>query len=853
MRTIQVFIRENILVFDDNNAGNAFDHLATQLQIDVSDIHESDNEYRLLFQTQPQRTTGDAYLTDVLSPDQGNILFALPQSLMREGTLLVQLQITQATGTDDHITHTATGSLTVGASISGNQPIDDQYTGLLDEQIQIIQGWIDNPDSVSGYSAGWSLSGIVLGTDSDGHLISGESMTLSMTLKKGETLVTNILSSYEVDSQSGYDAAEVTQLTPEEGFTMQWTISHSALDKISPLACIAFEVKDSDSGYSTQHIVTIAAAEKGDTGPEGPQGEKGDQGEAGYTPVRGVDYWTESDIEAMEEDIIAVVGQDMSGILGLDADFENGTFTRMGEAEGKTAGADFDVYPMYGGRRRCNVTDGGVVVAMQGEAAYTETGALTAEVTVDGESYPAGTAVQVMVYQPKFYYRVQAMKREAIQGGEGYHLRRARYMVSGVARDGFRLHPAFVREGLPRDYILLSAYEGSLWDADGGEEGTGAYILDDAQVMSASADKLSSIAGAKPISGSTQQLTRANARTLAHNRGNGWELRTIAALSCSQLLMVIEYASFNVQSAIGQGVCKRSGFSAPQNGAVNTGGTASLGDASGSAEGTAGQVSVTYRGEENLWGNLYCYVEGINPYRTTDPDVCEIYVADHDFADSTGSGAYAKVGFTPVKSGTGAYISAFGYCEDCDWIFVPTEMEGASSQPVGDGYYINASSTWKTVGNGGRWNDQAYVGVFDLDMGSAATNYRYDATARLCYIPPEASGEDTGWIQPAAYMGRYYRKVGNRVSVRLDQSSGIYLMESTSGYTGVFTLPEGYRPSGSNRYFVGESVHNGEEIPVVFQVDTATGEVKVKKAPWSTQTIAATHAVNGCEFSFLVG
>ena len=294
--------------------------------------------------------------------------------------------------------------------------------------------------------------------------------------------------------------------------------------------------------------------------------------------MRGVDYWTESDIEAMEEDVIAVVGQDMSGILGLDADFENNTFTRMGEAEGKTAGAGFDVYPMYGGRRRCNVTDGGVVVAMQGESAYTETGALTAEVTVDGESYPAGTAVQVMVYQPKFYYRVQAMKREPIEGGEGYHLRRARYMVSGVARDGFRLHPAFVRNGLPRDYILLSAYEGSLWDADGGEEGTGAYTLDNAQVMSTSADKLCSIAGAKPVSGSSQQLTRANARALAHNRGSGWELQTIAALSCSQLLMAIEYASFNVQDAIGRGV---NGLS----GAVNTGGTASLGDASGSAEG----------------------------------------------------------------------------------------------------------------------------------------------------------------------------------------------------------------------------------------------------------------------------
>ena len=374
------------------------------------------------------------------------------------------------------------------------------------------------------------------------------------------------------------------------------------------------------------------------------------------------------------------------------------------------------------------MTDGGVVVAMQGESAYTETGALTAEVTVDGESYPAGTAVQVMVYQPKFYYRVQAMKREPIEGGEGYHLRRARYMVSGVARDGFRLHPAFVRNGLPRDYILLSAYEGSLWDADGGEEGTGAYILDNAQVMSTSADKLCSIAGAKPVSGSSQQLTRANARALAHNRGSGWELQTIAALSCSQLLMAIEYASFNVQDAIGRGV---NGLS----GAVNTGGTASLGDASGSAEGTANQVSVTYRGEENLWGNLYTYVDGANP-QVEAGAACTLYIADHDFADSTSTGAYTRVGFTPA--GSSNYISAFGYSEDCDWLFMPTETQGNSSLPVGDNFYLAAGTAgWKALSMGGKWNDGALAGSYYW-YATTAGGHSDAVGARLCYIPPEA-------------------------------------------------------------------------------------------------------------------
>ena len=44
--------------------------------------------------------------------------------------------------------------------------------------------------------------------------------------------------------------------------------------------------------------------EKGEKGDKGDQGEKGDKGDAGYSPVRGVDYWTESDIEAIMDNFI---------------------------------------------------------------------------------------------------------------------------------------------------------------------------------------------------------------------------------------------------------------------------------------------------------------------------------------------------------------------------------------------------------------------------------------------------------------------------------------------------------------------------------------------------------------------
>ena len=440
-------------------------------------------------------------------------------------------------------------------------------------------------------------------------------------------------------------------------------------------------------------------------------------------------------LEDKVDDIAGYLGYpNDEDVVGLEADFVNNVYTRIAGAAEKSAGSDFDAFPMYGGRRRCNVTDDGVVVAYYEIGAgfeYSESGYLTQSVTVDGTTYPSGTAVQVMVEQPKFYYRIVPLTLEPISGGVGYHLRKARYYVSSTPRKGFKIHPAFVVNGVELEKIYLSAYEGCLMRVNYPDVGLTTYVLDNSPVMNTSSDQLSSIAGAKPISGQSQSLNRANARTLAHNRGNGWELQTIASVSCSQLLMAIEYASFNTQASIGPGV---NGLAySTESLAVNTGGTSALGDASGSAPGETNQVSVSYRGEENLWGNLHRYIDGVNPYRSADPDQCEIYIADHDFADSTGSGSYANAGFTPAK--TGGYISAFGYSEDYDWLFFPSECLGSSALPVGDSYYVNNASTWKTVSLGGRWFAGAIAGAFCWDIGSAASNSRYDGGARLAYFP----------------------------------------------------------------------------------------------------------------------
>ena len=258
-----------------------------------------------------------------------------------------------------------------------------------------------------------------------------------------------------------------------------------------------------------------------------------------------------------------------------------------------------------------------------------------------------------------------------------------------------------------------------------------AYILDDSQVADFTADMLSSIANAKPLSGLTQSATRANVRKLAEKRGSGWEQAYAATVSASQLLMLIEYASFNMQSAIGNGAVSKT-----DDGATNmsepTGTTINLGNASGVAVNTNGIQMVSYRGEENFWGNIWGWVDGINQYMDATTHEGTIYIADHTFTDNIGTGAYEDAGIIAVF-GDG-YVSAFCYSEKYDWLFIPGELLGNTALPVGD-YCWNGNTGWRVAKLGARWGSGLGAGAFYWSL-SHASSYRVRYIGgRLVYVP----------------------------------------------------------------------------------------------------------------------
>lgn len=422
------------------------------------------------------------------------------------------------------------------------------------------------------------------------------------------------------------------------------------------------------------------------------------------------------DLQKQIADLEAFIGYSADDIYGVEVDFVNKRFTRLSGAVNRTPGEGFDSINAFGGRKRCNVADDGTVTAYYGDSGYTTTG-----------KNSAGTKVQVMVEQPKFYYKVVPMVIE--KGVKGTKIRKARYYVSDTLKPGFKVHPAFVENGNVNPYIYLAAFEGSLWDAS-----ASAYILDDAQVADFANDMLCSIANAKPASGLNQNLTRANTRKLAQKRGSGWEQGYAATAAASQLLMLVEYATFNVQSVIGNGAVNKTDDGATSM-TENSGATVSLGNASGAVTNANGIQIVSYRGEENFWGNIWWWVDGMNeqnPSTFAEGDFGTLFVADHGFADDSSASPYKNTGIHPCYGG--GYVSAFGWSDEFDWLFIPAEKNGNSSLPVGD-YYWNGNPGWRVAKLGGGWDNGAYAGAFSWSLNSAAsTRYRYIG-GRLVYVP----------------------------------------------------------------------------------------------------------------------
>jgi len=401
-------------------------------------------------------------------------------------------------------------------------------------------------------------------------------------------------------------------------------------------------------------------------------------------------------ILAYQQELIDIL-RNTENAWGIEWNQDSDTITRIGDAEGLTQ-ADFDDIAPWSLMRRCNLADDGTVNAYCGDPTYVED----------------GSNGQVMVEIPKFFYK-------GYRTANGYA-----WLISPNKKDGYDVHPAFVRDGIEKERIYIGAYEGTLYD-----NSAGSYV-GDGVAYDYTNDILASVAGLQPVSGDVGHFDIEEARQLAQNRGVGWEQQDFLTVSAIQMLFVTEYASLDWQGSISTGITNLD--SGTGNHSQNTGHTSPLGNRSGEvvisslengATGATETYACSYRGIENFFGNIWKWVDGINIQDNVP------YVADNNFDSDVFVSPYENLGVTLAQEN--GYTSDIAMNSNFDFGFLTTEVAGSSSTRLHDYYYQNSGNRVALLG--GAWSNGSHAGGFCWYLAySLAHSYRY-VGSRLLHVP----------------------------------------------------------------------------------------------------------------------
>lgn len=299
----------------------------------------------------------------------------------------------------------------------------------------------------------------------------------------------------------------------------------------------------------------------------------------------------------------------------------------------------------------------------------------------------------VMVKIPKFWYR-------------RYREDNVEYIkIADGPAEGFELHPAFNHGGIPKDSVYVAAYETS--------------------------GSASSVSGANP--GSTSGQTMPNMRNNAMNKGDGWGLLDLSTLSAVQMLFLVEFATYNSQSVLGAG---HTGQSSSTSNAINCGSCDNVPNLTGRPTGTDGFTGIVYRGIENIWGDMWERVDGVN-FKQGEYYICNdlsLYTSD------TESG-YTLLSYSIPTGINNLYVTEIGYDEDYPYAMLPVSAasSGSSTTFICDATNTNTTQAWTVVCNGGARNQGGgRSGLFCTAFSNASSHTNSDYTFfgyRMMYVP----------------------------------------------------------------------------------------------------------------------
>ena len=559
-------------------------------------------------------------------------------------------------------------------------------------------------------------------------LAAGESATASVELTEDRFLISFGIPAGATGAPGAFiRSIERTAGNGTSGETDTYTITLTDGSKTT------FQVYNGKDGSITFEDLTEEQRESL-RGPEGPAGPAGPVGPAGYTPVRGTDYWTEEDKQEILDEVaesgagggmfasIFVTGLSEADTVSAsngekiktavwngeanrheitkigDAGMWTVTGTKDGYTDTKTvlvdAAAEYEIslFDVFGISR--DITNSSPAWARTdmavGMSATASVGTVSGSSDFDGVMPWAGikretlSTGDVMVKIPKFWF--QRYREGNVE----------RIRIADKGTPGFTLHPAFKHSGVECDHIYVGAYKTS--------------------------SNNKSVTGAAPQASQTRATMRSNAK----NKGTGWSLIDISALSAIQMLMLVEFADNNMQSKIGRGYCD--GNSA----AINTGSCDSVPNLTGRPSGTDGTVDVIWRGIEGFWGNIWELVDGVN-FNGGKYYVCN---DQSKYADDTVSG-YEELSFTGAANWASSYITQEGLDRGNNThVMLPTAA-GSGSETTYECDACWSNTGWRVCLHGGSWDNGSKCGLFTTYLYRASSYSDAYIGSRLLYIPAQ--------------------------------------------------------------------------------------------------------------------
>ena len=348
-----------------------------------------------------------------------------------------------------------------------------------------------------------------------------------------------------------------------------------------------------------------------------------------------------------------------------------------------------------------------------------------------------GSAGDVLVRKPKYYYKFEC------------EYPYFRWWFSAEPHVGFKVWPAFMQRGDPQnptaaDYLYSGAYE--------------AYGYVDGGVF-----KLGTAAGKRPVTGNSGTdpedphwdpypgLVDANVPDITLTRegeftiniaekcaslvGTGFGITNFWDYVGDQLLMYLEFGTFDIQSALGKGIVdlpSGEGFAGKLTGADNIDSRLAE-NGTGVGSDIYGKTPVTWRGIENPYGNVNKFIIGCNfkaggIFRTIKRD------GSGTLAGTMADGSYEEGSGVPQVNG---YVSGLLEDELGGVAVMPSAVNGSDSTYLCD--YWCAPTGDRILLAGGYWDDGRFAGPGFRRADSAVSASYRNYGARVEFRPPEGA------------------------------------------------------------------------------------------------------------------